>query len=114
MHISDPADGCSIIKSSPSDNQMIYLIKRGNCSFYSKSQFAQLAGAKMVIILDDVYEIEKNIAIQRDESVQSNGKLKIPTIMLDKNSSDLLLNFMSKNKSQVITVSFEFSLQVIN
>lgn len=98
------------MKSSKSEEQMIYLIKRGNCTFYTKSQYAQWAGAKMVIIMDDVQENENYIKLDKSKS-DNKQPVTIPTVMLDKKSSQLLSQYLIQNNSRVITVSFEFSLK---
>jgi hypothetical protein len=38
----------------------ILVVKRGNCTFITKANYAQLAGAKMVLVVDNIDESESD------------------------------------------------------
>jgi len=54
--MADPIEACSTLKPmNPSESKEapFLLVKRGNCTFVTKVKYAQLIGAKVVIIMDD-------------------------------------------------------------
>jgi hypothetical protein len=70
-----PSNGCKPLNMedlSDFDEQIIIMVKRGNCSFATKVYYGELAGAAMVLISDYEGEYE-------EEEVM---------IVDDKNSSD--------------------------
>ena len=75
LYIANPPDACSSLnrthitadgnENDPS-NTPILLVQRGNCTFATKTKFAQLIGAKMVIIVDNQDESITNIIMADD------------------------------------------------
>ena len=57
-HLSDPIEACGPLEPVKYDEQYdvspIIVVKRGKCSFVTKSYYAQIAGAKAVIIIDNL------------------------------------------------------------
>jgi PA domain len=58
LKLADPLNACTYLKTSEEDvnDQFIYVAKRGDCTFVVKSHYAQLAGAKLLIIVDNKLE----------------------------------------------------------
>ena len=59
LYLADPDTGCSPIKPIGTISSPILLIRRGNCTFATKAHYAQYAGAKIALIVDNVEENEK-------------------------------------------------------
>uniref|UniRef100_A0A0A9WSY9 PRADC1-like protein n=1 Tax=Lygus hesperus TaxID=30085 RepID=A0A0A9WSY9_LYGHE len=79
----DPADGCSLPYNSNEIYGNVALIERGTCSFLSKAVRAEEAGAKAVIISDNV-ETDEFYTEMIDD--QSGREVNIPaTFLLGKN-----------------------------
>jgi len=99
---SNPASlGCQTLLNSSSVNGQIALIDRGNCSFLEKVQFAQNAGAKAVIVIN-------NVASNLITMGGTGGSgITIPSIMISKADGD---NFKNAIKTQQVTVSLYDSL----
>lgn len=52
--LSDPLDGCQPIKTtSELPDSFFLVIERGSCMFVQKASYGQMAGAKMIIIVDN-------------------------------------------------------------
>ena len=53
----NPDDACSplqpIKRESRNSQSVFILIERGNCDFVTKAHFAEIAGAKLAIIIDE-------------------------------------------------------------
>ena len=75
LYIANPPDACSSLNRthiSPEGNENdpsntpIVLVQRGNCTFVTKTKFAQLIGAKMVIVVDNKDQALDNIVMADD------------------------------------------------
>lgn len=55
-----PFDGCSPI-SNQTERAPILFMERGNCTFSHKAMNAQLAGAHLLIIIDNINEVENQL-----------------------------------------------------
>jgi E3 ubiquitin-protein ligase RNF13 len=60
VHLAEPIEACGPLKpmnvSLGNDPSPILLVKRGGCTFVSKAHYAQLIGAKLVMIVDTIEE----------------------------------------------------------
>lgn len=69
LHFANPRNACSPLNSistDESDANPIVVVDRGGCHFVTKSHYAQLYGAKMVIILDNQVEQEDEVLMIDD------------------------------------------------
>jgi len=76
LQLAEPLDACDYIKQNDADylQQPILVALRGNCPFVTKAHYAQLAGAKMLIVVDDNYEqVEAHLMVD----VMGQGKFRI-------------------------------------
>jgi len=85
--LANPFNGCNVQNISDhkveSAHSMPFLIvQRGDCSFVSKAKFAQLYGAKLLVVIDNVYEYTGKVQMADDGHGFYN--LKIPTILISK------------------------------
>lgn len=83
---STPTLGCNAFVNSSSISGQIALIDRGTCTFLEKIQFAQNAGAKAVIMIN-------NVAGNPITMGGTGGSgISIPSIMITKADGDILKN----------------------
>lgn len=76
----DPFDACSPVKVPQTvHGSPLLLIKRGECSFVTKAKYAQIGGAKLAIIADNIYEESVNITMGDDGLGNS---VSIPSIFV--------------------------------
>lgn len=63
-----PNDGCSFITPLHYDHEPspIVFVDRGNCSYVKKALYAQLVGAKLIIINDAFNEDTKDLLVDDD------------------------------------------------
>jgi hypothetical protein len=53
--LSDPVDACEPLKVEKDVfSSSFYVVKRGKCPFVTKVNYAQMQGAKLVIIIDNL------------------------------------------------------------
>jgi extracellular elastinolytic metalloproteinase len=83
----DNNDGCETILNASSLFGKIAIMKRGNCTFQSKAQAAQDAGASAVIIINNT-----NTAIFAMSGDGSGNIITIPTVMISQANGQLILN----------------------
>lgn len=94
----DPPHGCQIAKNAKELKGRIALVERGECSFFAKSNMAEEAGAKAVIIADyHVSSLQESISsplwadyyyieMIRDDTIPSSKTVNIPAgFLLGKN-----------------------------
>jgi extracellular elastinolytic metalloproteinase len=93
--------GCQTLINGSSISGQIALVDRGNCSFLEKVQFAQDAGAKAVIVINNV---TTNLITMGGTG---GSGITIPSIMISKADGD---NFKNAIKTQQVTVSLYDSL----
>jgi uncharacterized protein (DUF952 family) len=68
LKLANPINACDYFKyeneQADSNEQFIYVAQRGDCTFVQKSHFAQLAGAKLLLIVDNKYEdVEQRLMV---------------------------------------------------
>jgi hypothetical protein len=113
LQLAYPLNACDYISLNEDIGNSIIVAMRGECSFAMKAHNAQLAGATMLIIVDNVYEdVEQRLII--DNSVEGLGKtIDIPSILLSKSAGDKLISSLQSNKSElsIIDIAYDFPLQ---
>ena len=85
--VGNPFNGCNVQnitdhKVESAHSMPFLLVQRGDCTFVSKAKFAQLYGAKLLIVIDNVYEYTDRIQMEDDGHGYYN--LNIPTILISK------------------------------
>ena len=76
-----------LLYSSTKNSNTILLVQRGNCSFVQKVLNGQKAGAKMVIVSDNIIEDTAHITMVDD----GNGRLvHIPSIFISEQNGEIL------------------------
>lgn len=98
---SNPSLACFSLTNGSSINGQIALIDRGNCTFLEKVQFAQNAGAKAVIVINNV----------TGNPITMGGTggtgITIPSIMVTKADGDILKNAL---KTTTVKISLYDSI----
>ena len=87
-------DGCSSFSNASSLNGKIAIVDRGACYFATKTVNAQAAGAKLLIIINNVDGAPVGMAAPTDGSVDLNS-INIPTIMISKADGNNLKNLLN-------------------
>ena len=68
LELAEPLNACSYIKQSTKDfaQHPVFVAMRGECPFVTKAHFAQLAGAKMLLVVDNEEEdVSKHVMIDK-------------------------------------------------
>ena len=86
-----PLDGCNNLTNNGS--YPILIMYRGNCTFAQKALNAQLVGAKVLIVVDNVVEFESGVSIIPDDS---HTGITIPTIMISKQDGDNIQYYLDQ------------------
>jgi len=62
LQLADPIDACETIHQKDDDfsQRSVMVAVRGNCPFVVKAHYAQLAGAKLLLIVHSTYENVQN------------------------------------------------------
>ena len=84
----DPFDGCDPLTNASALRDRIAVFRRGSCDFTEKVLLAQSAGAKAVIIVNNVTDPIFSMG-------GSNSEINIPSIMISKADGDQLINALS-------------------
>ena len=79
------------------------MVDRGNCTFVSKARSAELAGAKMLIVVDDKDEISENVVMVEDGH---GNEIYIPTILIRKEDGEKIRQTINKGEKVELLVSF--------
>ena len=70
LHVATPRNACSPLDSfkieNGADPNPIVIVRRGQCTFVTKTHYAQLIGAKLVIVVDNIQEDENKIIMVDD------------------------------------------------
>lgn len=102
VFIQDNEYGCDDFNTTLTkfpDSNPIVVVKRGKCSFVQKVRNAEHGGAKMAIVVDEINsENVKFITMVNDGT--GNG-LIIPSILINKDPGNNLIDFISKNDANV-------------
>jgi len=113
--LADPIDACTSLLTNKynldgSIQVPIFVVRKGGCKYAVKTMYAQIAGAKMVIIVDDSDELPT-----RPIGVNSMSDLYIPTIIVKKSDGNKLIDAIkassaakSGTKNAFVTVSMVF------
>ncbi|GKU95255.1 hypothetical protein SLEP1_g8636 [Rubroshorea leprosula] len=96
LTLADPRDCCSIPKNKISGD--VVMVDRGKCKFTNKTNNAEAAGAKAVLIINNQKELYKMVC-ERDET---DLDIKIPTVMLPHDAGTSLEQKLIKNSSTVL------------
>jgi len=116
LHIANPKNGCGPLepfKSKQEDDiSPIVIIERGNCTFVTKTHYAQLIGAKMALIIDNINENEDRVIMIDDGE---GNDINIPTVMIDKLDGDRLVDILNTNikdseQKNYVSMTFKFEM----
>ena len=102
-------EGCSTDTISPyndDDQNGFLVVKRGGCEFVEKSKFAQAAGAKILIIVDDKDE-EMNFTPVAP--LNRGSKIHIPTLVISKNIGEKIINDIKQSSATVPRVVLSYN-----
>ena len=102
-------DGCSSFSNSSSINNKIVVVDRGSCYFAAKTVNAQNAGAKLLIIINNIDGPPVGMAAPTDGSIDLNS-ITIPTIMISKSDGNNLRNLI--NSSDNVKLSIQRTVTV--
>lgn len=116
LQLANPIDACSYIKQSGDEFQVhpIMVAKRGNCTFVMKAHYAQLAGARMLIIVDNTYEeVELRLMVDAGGLGES---VTIPVTLLSKPAGEKLIVSLQSPDPNInnIVATYDFSLPKSN
>ncbi|KAI9182021.1 hypothetical protein LWI28_021184 [Acer negundo] len=92
--LADPPDCCSTPKNKLTGEAI--LVHRGKCSFTTKANIAEEAGASAILIINNRTELFKMVC----EANQTDVDIRIPALMLPQDAGATLENFI-KNSSSV-------------
>ncbi|KAG7667113.1 putative Vacuolar-sorting receptor 7 [Nannochloris sp. 'desiccata'] len=108
--IPENAAGCSEFFTSLPAEKDILLVDRGSCYFVEKAYHAQMAGAKAVIVADNVSEDLLTMASPEDrpELAAIISKLAIPTVLVTKEAGDQIKEQLQRSTASV-TVEIDWS-----
>ncbi|KAK6920116.1 PA domain [Dillenia turbinata] len=98
LAIADPPDCCSSLKNE-FDRETI-LVHRGNCSFTTKANIAEAAGASGIIIVNNQTELFMMVCDENETEVD----IGIPSVMLPQDAGVSLVKDLNSNYS--VSVQF--------
>ena len=96
--------------NSHSDPSPIVVMDRGGCHFVTKTHYAQLIGAKLVLIMDNREKNEEKILMVYNGF---GSDISIPTIMISKEDGRNIYQYLESNKNNEkdpIVLSFHFEM----
>jgi len=113
LMVADPIEACTSITTDlfKQEQVPIFIAKNGGCKYVIKAMYAQLAGAKMLIIVDKTDDLPKD-PVGHDIGFD----ISIPTIIIPKTKGEKLIAAVeeaakkSKDKSVIATMSFPYGL----
>ena len=118
----DQDDGCKPLNMRESDlgEQIIIMVKRGNCSFATKVYYGELAGAAMVLILDYEGVVENDKVLVADDAnsifikltlystfLEVGSDINIPSLLVTYKDGADIIEFIKK-PSVSLLVEFSF------
>ena len=108
--VPENAAGCSEFFASLPPDKDILLVDRGSCYFVEKAYHAQVAGAKAVIVADNISEDLLTMASpeNRPELAAIIAKLTIPTVLVTKEAGDQIKQQLQRSTAPV-TVEIDWS-----
>lgn len=87
------------IKNNSKNNLLsAILVKRGLCTFVTKSRNAQIMGLNLLILIDKESKQSISETIINDDGTGSD--IKIPTIMISNDDGETILEFMKSKKNE--------------
>ncbi|CAI0472197.1 unnamed protein product [Linum tenue] len=96
LALADPPDCCSTPKNQLTGE--IIMVHRGNCSFTTKSNIAEAAGASAILIINNRTELFKMVC----EENETDLDIGIPAVMLPQDAGTTLENYMSSNATVLL------------
>ncbi|KAL3318560.1 Protease-associated domain containing 1 [Cichlidogyrus casuarinus] len=99
----NPPQACSPIVNKPDILGSIAFIQRGSCSFMSKVLYAEIAGAKAVIVHDNSDSEDGLIFMSADDTSRVSH---VPSAFLGAKDSQYILNLMYSINSDLAIVDF--------
>lgn len=96
LAIADPPDCCSTPRNKVTGE--VILVYRGNCSFTTKANVAEGAGASAILIINNQTELFKMVC----EANETDVRIGIPSVMLPQDAGETFENFIRNNS--VVTV----------
>lgn len=127
--MADPEDSCTSLSANfGSDIQNpIFVVKRGGCKYTVKTRYAQLAGAKMVIVIDDSDEIsspprgfDAGMKVIYYVCLILLDSISIPTILIGKSNGENIVDALraaassepnSPNAYVVVSMTFPYVIR---
>jgi hypothetical protein len=111
--VADPVEGCTSFTNGliRQEQVPIFIVKNGGCKYVIKAMYAQLAGAKMLIIVDKDDEVPKE-PVGHDIGFD----ISIPTIIIGKKDGDKLIQSVTEaaasktesDKTVIATMNFPY------
>ncbi|CAN1308884.1 Signal peptide peptidase-like 4 [Linum perenne] len=86
--------------ADPPDCWEVIMVQRGNCSFTTKSNIAEEAGASAILIVNYRTELFKMVC----EENETDLDIGIPAVMLPQDAGTTLQNYMSSNASVLLQI----------
>lgn len=112
LELANPIDACDYITQSDKEyaEHPIIVARRGTCKFAIKAHYAQLAGAKMLLIVDDHEE-----DVERINMVDKEGRgdsVRIPVGMISKDAGDYIIETLQQESTKIssISVVYDFNM----
>ncbi|XP_062146384.1 signal peptide peptidase-like 2 [Alnus glutinosa] len=93
LTLSDPRDCCSAPKNKLTGN--VVMVDRGLCKFTAKANFAEAAGAKAVLIINNQKELYKMVC----EPNETDLDIRIPVVMLPQDAGASLEKMLMNSTS---------------
>lgn len=112
LKLAEPLNACTYLKSSEEDvnNQYIYVAKRGDCTFVVKSHYAQLAGAKLLIIVDNKLEDVDQRLMVDDGNLGTT--VHIPVGLITKGGGDKLIQSLQTQDEMINIIDAIFNFEI--
>ncbi|GFP91510.1 signal peptide peptidase-like 4 [Phtheirospermum japonicum] len=96
--LADPPDCCSKPRNKLAGE--VILVHRGNCSFVSKANVAEAAGASALLIINNAKELFKMVC----ESNETDVNIGIPVVMLPQDAGVTLRQSMMNNSHGNVSI----------
>ncbi|KFM28703.1 Vacuolar-sorting receptor 1 [Auxenochlorella protothecoides] len=114
-HLAANPKGCSNFTGSLPEGVEILLAIRGDCFFVEKAYHAQLAGAKAVIVADNIQEHLLTMAIPEDrpDIAALVPKIAIPVALVQKDAGDRIQSALAADQGAVI-VEFDWKESIVH
>lgn len=105
----DNSNGCAPInrnevKGIPAEGLVIFLVERGNCTFVTKVQHAQDAGAHACVVIDVNNKSEKGLPYMGDDG--HGATVSIPSFIIHKEDGDILSKALNDGAKVMLTLEW--------